>query len=47
MATYPLDTNACIALINGTQAAVRRRFQRAVARDRVTLQSSTVAFELC
>lgn len=46
MTTYLLDTNACIALINGTQADVRRRFQRAVARDSVMLLSSIVAFEL-
>lgn len=46
MTTYLLDTNACVALINGTQAGVRRRFQRAVARDSVMLLSSIVAFEL-
>ena len=46
MTTYLLDTNACIALINGTQAGVRRRFQRAAARDSVMLVSSIVAFEL-
>jgi len=46
MSTYLLDTNACIALINGTEANVRRRFQRAVARDSVVLLSSIVAFEL-
>ena len=46
MTTYLLDTNACIALINGTPNAVRRRFQRAVARDSVILLSSLVAFEL-
>jgi tRNA(fMet)-specific endonuclease VapC len=46
MTTYLLDTNACIALINGTEASVRRRFQRAVARESVILLSSVVAFEL-
>ncbi len=46
MTTYLLDTNACIALINGTEANVRRIFQRAVARDSVILLSSVVAFEL-
>jgi tRNA(fMet)-specific endonuclease VapC len=46
MTTYLLDTNACIALINGTHAGVRRRFQRAVARDRAMLVSSIVAYEL-
>ena len=46
MATYLLDTNACIALINGTPKGVRRRFRRAVARESVILLSSIVAFEL-
>jgi tRNA(fMet)-specific endonuclease VapC len=46
MTTYLLDTNACIALINGTEATVRKQFQRAVARDSVILLSSIVAFEL-
>ncbi len=46
MTTYLLDTNACIALINGTEANVRRRFQRTVARKGVVLLSSIVAFEL-
>ena len=46
MTTYLLDTNACIALINGTPKAVRRRFQRAVARDGVILLSSIVGYEL-
>jgi tRNA(fMet)-specific endonuclease VapC len=44
--TYLLDTSACIALINGTPKAVRRRFQRAVAKDAAILVSSVVAFEL-
>ena len=44
--TYLLDTNACIALINGTPSDVRRRFQRAVAKDATVLISSVVAFEL-
>jgi tRNA(fMet)-specific endonuclease VapC len=46
MTTYLLDTNACIALINGNEASVRRRFHRAVARGSVILVSSIVAFEL-
>ena len=46
MKTYLLDTNACIALINGTEINVRRRFKRAVARESVILLSSIVAFEL-
>jgi tRNA(fMet)-specific endonuclease VapC len=44
--TYLLDTNACVALINGTPKEVRRRFRRAVAREDVILLSSVVAFEL-
>jgi tRNA(fMet)-specific endonuclease VapC len=46
MTTYMLDTNACISLINGTEAAVRRRFRRAVGKNDVMLLSSIVAFEL-
>ncbi len=46
MTTYLLDTNACIALINGTEISVRRRFKRAVARESVILLSSIVACEL-
>jgi tRNA(fMet)-specific endonuclease VapC len=46
MTTYLLDRNACIALINGAEINVRRRFQRAVARESVILLSSIVAFEL-
>jgi tRNA(fMet)-specific endonuclease VapC len=46
MTTYLLDTNACIALINGTEVNMRRRFKRAVARESVILLSSIVAFEL-
>ena len=46
MTTYLLDTNACIALINGTEINVRRRFKRAVARESVILLSSIVAFEV-
>ena len=44
--TYLLDTNACIALINGTPKEVRRRFQRAIGKDATMLVSSVVAFEL-
>lgn len=44
--TYLLDTNACIALINGTPKEVRRRFHRAVNKDAAMLVSSVVAFEL-
>ena len=46
MTTYLLDTNVCIALINGTQAEVRRRFQRAIVKDGVMLLSAIVAYEL-
>lgn len=44
--TYLVDTNACIALINGAPKAVRRRFRRAVANEATVLVSSVVAFEL-
>lgn len=44
--TYLLDTNACIALINGTPKDVRRRFQRAIQKEASILVSSVVAFEL-
>ena len=44
--TYLLDTNACMALINGTPKEVRRRFQRAINKDAAMLVSSVVAFEL-
>jgi tRNA(fMet)-specific endonuclease VapC len=47
---YLLDTNACIALMNGAPAAVRIRFEQAVrARSQVYISSvisSVVAFEL-
>lgn len=46
MKTYLLDTNACIALINCTPKQVRRRFQRALAKNSVFLLSSVAAFEL-
>jgi tRNA(fMet)-specific endonuclease VapC len=43
---YLLDTNACIALINQTSAAVRSRFQRAVSSGAQIYVSSVVTFEL-
>lgn len=46
MTSYLLDTNACIALINGAPEGVRRRFQRAISRDATILLSSVVTFEL-
>ena len=46
MTTYLLDTNACIALINGEPKSVRQRFERALIGDGAMLLSSLVAFEL-
>jgi tRNA(fMet)-specific endonuclease VapC len=43
---YLLDTNACIALINGKPAAVRARFQKELAGGAEMLVSTVVAFEL-
>jgi tRNA(fMet)-specific endonuclease VapC len=43
---YLLDTNACIALINGKPHSVRNRFQKAMAADGKMQVSSLVAFEL-
>jgi tRNA(fMet)-specific endonuclease VapC len=44
--TYLLDTNACIALINGKPPGVRRRFQSIVAKSGQVNVSSIVIFEL-
>jgi tRNA(fMet)-specific endonuclease VapC len=44
--SYLLDTNACIALINGTPASVRARFQKATAGGRQVYMSAVVTFEL-
>ena len=44
--TYLLDTNACIALINGKPAGVRPRFQRVVQKGARVSVSTIVAFEL-
>lgn len=44
--TYLLDTNACIALINGRPEAVRRRFVRLSTPHNVMATSSVVLFEL-
>lgn len=46
MTTYLLDTNVCIALINGSSASTRQRFERAHAAGHVILFSSVVAYEL-
>lgn len=43
---YLLDTNACIALINGTPAAVRNRFLKVIASGQKVLVPSIAAFEL-
>lgn len=43
--TYLLDTNACIALINGRPAVVRTKFEFALQHDQVFV-SSIVLFEL-
>ncbi len=44
--SYLLDTNACIAVINGRPEAVRRRLQGALETQTQVLASSIVAFEL-
>jgi len=44
--SYLLDTNACIALMNGEPTAVRGNFERAVRRKLQIYISSIVAFEL-
>jgi tRNA(fMet)-specific endonuclease VapC len=43
---YLLDTNACIALINGTPAPVRSRFQRSVTGGAEIYVFAVVTFEL-
>jgi tRNA(fMet)-specific endonuclease VapC len=43
---YLLDTNACIALINGKTPSIRKRLQNALAQDAKVLVPSIVAFEL-
>jgi tRNA(fMet)-specific endonuclease VapC len=42
---YLLDTNACIALINGTPAAVRSRFHKATGGGQIYVPA-VVTFEL-
>ena len=44
--TYLLDTNVCIALINDKPAAVRVRFQKALAAGSEVLVPAVAAFEL-
>jgi len=43
---YLLDTNACIALINGKPSSVRLRFQKAIDIGEEALVSAVVTFEL-
>ena len=43
---YLLDTNACIALINGKPATVRHRFQKAVESGAEVAVSTIAVFEL-
>jgi len=43
---YLLDTNTCIALINGQPATVRARMQKATARGDHVWVSSVATFEL-
>jgi tRNA(fMet)-specific endonuclease VapC len=44
--SYLLDTNACIALMNGAPVAVRSRFEKAIRGDFQVYIPSVVAFEL-
>jgi tRNA(fMet)-specific endonuclease VapC len=44
--SYLLDTNVCIALINGKSASVRARFEKAVDAGAQVLVSAVAAFEL-
>lgn len=43
---YLLDTNACIALINGSSESVRKRFSRAVGSGEEVWVPSVSVFEL-
>ena len=44
--SYLLDTNVCIALINGTSRRIRRRYFQAAGRGSIPAISSIVAHEL-
>ncbi len=44
--SYLLDTNACIALLNGEPASVRSRFRKVIAAHNEVFVSSVVALEL-
>lgn len=46
MIEYVLDTNACIAIINGSSVSVRSRLKRALAEGSVVCVSSLVVHEL-
>lgn len=46
MIEYTLDTNACIALINGTSLPVRRRFKQVLAEGSVVCVSTVAVHEL-
>ena len=46
MIEYALDTNACIALINGSSVPVRRRFKDVLAEGSVVLVSTVAVHEL-
>ena len=46
MIEYSLDTNACIALINGSSIPVRRRFKEVLAEGSVVCVSSVAVHEL-
>lgn len=46
MIEYTLDTNACIALINGSSVPVRRRFKEALAARSVVCVSTVALHEL-
>lgn len=44
--SYLLDTNVCIALINGSSGRVRQRYLQAAGRGAIPATSSIVAHEL-
>lgn len=44
--SYLLDTNACIALINGEPPRVRRRLDEVLSQENAVFVSSIVLFEL-
>ena len=46
MIEYTLDTNACIALINGTSLPVRKRFKQVLAGGSVVCVSMVTVHEL-